>query len=105
MNVRSLWFVAAMAEACVVGGSDSVDEFSSVTALSVELGNGDVRIVTSEDDLTRVRYDGGGVGRSAWPEMVQDGQGALSVDGGGLLGGGDLDIEVAGGVPITAEVE
>lgn len=105
MGRLGAWMVATMATGCVVGGSDTQDTFSGVTALSVELGNGEVYISSSDDGLAHVHYEGGGVGRSAFPERTQDPQGALSVDGGGLLGGGDLWVEVPEGVPVTAEVE
>lgn len=90
---------------CAVGGSESETHFSGVTSLSLSLGSGEIYLSSSEDAQTVVRYDGGGIGRSARPEIEMSEDGALTVDGGGLFGGGDFDIALVPGVPITADLE
>jgi hypothetical protein len=105
MRSLGLGFVVCGAMGCVVGGTEGVHEFGSASALTVELGNGEVLIVSSPDESLRVHYDGGGIGRAARPEIEQDSSGAVWVDGGGPLGGGELEIEVPAGIPVTAEVD
>jgi hypothetical protein len=105
MRSLGLGWVILGAAGCVVGGSEGVHEFASATSLSMELGNGEALIVSSPDSALRVRYDGGGIGRAARPEIVRDDDGAVWVDGGGPLGGGDLEIEVPAGIPVRAEVD
>ncbi|MEQ1507149.1 MAG: hypothetical protein ABMB14_33280 [Myxococcota bacterium] len=90
---------------CVVGGGEADETFTGVTGLEIELGSGDVTIRPSDDDSTRVMWDGGGVGKAARPTIDQSRDAAGVVDARGTLGGGDVNALVTGGVPITAIVD
>jgi hypothetical protein len=105
MRNLGLAFAGVWAAGCVVGGSEGTHEFASASSLSMALGNGEALIVSSPDASLRVHYDGGGIGRAARPEIEQDEAGGVWVDGGGPLGGGELEIEVPAGIPVTAEVD
>src|SRR5687768_1110191 len=98
----ALWVVTS---GCIVGGGEGSWAFPGAAGLYVSLGNGDVHVGSSADDLTHVAYDGGGIGRAAHPHVDQDGAGLVTVDGRGALGGGDVTASVADGIPVTALVD
>jgi hypothetical protein len=88
------------ASGCFVGGGEQVVAFESATSLSVSLANGSVTIEPTEDGDTVVEWDGGGIGRAAFPEIEQHLDGGVSVDARGQLGGGDVVVHVVPGIPI-----
>ncbi|MEQ1564667.1 MAG: hypothetical protein ABMA64_03430 [Myxococcota bacterium] len=86
---------------CVVGGGESSWTFQGATSMTASLANGDLRVWSSGGPETLVTYDGGGVGRAALPDVWQDSDGSVHADGGGQLGGGDLDVWVSDGIPVA----
>lgn len=86
---------------CVFGGSEEVLwDFDDVTAIDVTLKSGGITIWNADDDQLAIDYDGGGIG-GAPPEVFQT-DGTVVVDGRGGLAGGNLELAVPAGVPITA---
>ena len=87
---------------CVVGGGEESSwTFDEVTAVDVSMKSGGITIWSAHEDQLAIWYDGGGLGGAARPEVFQA-DGTVVVDGRGGLGGGNLEIEVPAGVPITA---
>jgi hypothetical protein len=90
---------------CVVGGGEGFGTFDGATAVDVELTSGEITIRTAHDDTLFVAYEGGGIGGPARPDVFQDDDGTVFVDARGGLGGGELEIDVPAGLPITAILE
>lgn len=85
---------------CVMGGGTRAWSFEDASLVSAFVENGEISVQSSEEDVTVVHWDGGGVGESAWPRVhVSDGHVVVDADG-GLLGGGDLSISVPKGVDL-----
>jgi len=88
-----------------VGGSDDDWEFDQqLDAVFVQIANGTVTVVNTED-AAWVEWDGGGFGDAASPDVyVEDG--ILHVDAdGGQTGGGDLTVGLPPGVGIGAWID
>ena len=80
--------------ACVVGGGERSWSFEEARAVSVELANGSVDVMTHDEDHVRIEWSGGGVGNGGVPDCSLV-DGVVKVDAnGGLLSGGDFWITV-----------
>jgi hypothetical protein len=100
--MRFTILVAAGAGGCLVGGGEVTETFTGATALSIELASGSVTVDSSGDDTLTVSWDGGGVGKAAAsPTIAQDGDGVVTVEARGQLGGGDIGAKVPAGVPVA----
>lgn len=104
---RSLLFLCVPLAACHVGGGERSWQFdpADVRAVSIDFANGDVVLLAEDTDVVRVDWEGGGVGRDPMghAEIID---GVLWV-GNACTGtcGGELDLLVPAGVPISAHVD
>ncbi|MEN0062406.1 MAG: hypothetical protein AAGA48_09650 [Myxococcota bacterium] len=87
--------VAAMAVGCIVevGGGESQWTFDAPETLEASVGNGDIRVSTSRSDRLFARWEGGGLGNNASPDVAELVDGTVVIDANGLAGGGTLEIE------------
>lgn len=90
---------------CVVGGGENTWAFSDPASITASVSSGEIAVSSSEDSGARISWEGGGFGENAWPD-VEDLDGDVVVDAdGGLLGGGELDIQAPAGTPLILAVE
>lgn len=94
-----LW--AVLLGGCAIGGGEGSWVFDDASALRVELASGEVVVGPSEDGAVRLAFDGGGIGQAARPEVGQGSDGAVELLASDGLGGGDVEAQVPGGLPIT----
>ena len=98
----------AMSVGCVfaVGGGESEWSFTSPTRAEVQVANGDINARSSLDDRLVVRWDGGGLGDNARPDVRELANGTVIIDAdGGIAGGGTVDLDVPPGTTLDLVVD
>lgn len=99
----TLW-AGALCSGCVVGGGDRSWSFERPAEVVVQIGSGEIGVISSPDDRLRVSWEGGGVGDNGRPDVYEEG-GVVWVDAnGGILGGGEVRLEIPDGVAMDLEV-
>lgn len=99
----TLWAVI-LSTGCVVGGGDQGWTFERPTSVVVQVGSGSIDVVSSPDDQLRAWWEGGGFGDNASPDVYEEG-GVVWIDAnGGVLGGGEVRVEVPAGTSMDLEV-
>lgn len=89
-----------------VGGGEAEWSFLAPSAVQVDVGNGDIHVVSSFDDRLVVRWDGGGFNENAYPDVVELADGTIDVDAnGGIAGGGTVDLELPTGTDLELLVD
>lgn len=102
--MRWIW-LAVLGGGCVVGGGERSFTAPDVEVVRLRLSGGEIAVQGTDRTDVYVEWDGGGFGRNAQPDIYEQ-EGELMVDAaGGLLGGGDIWVEVPAGVHIDATVE
>lgn len=92
--------------ACTIGGGEREWHFEDVKGVWIEVGSGDVNLCAVDDrETVDVRWDGGGIGKPADPDIALEADGWLVFDAGGILGGGELEVMVPQGLPFEIYVE
>jgi len=89
-----------------VGGGQQEWSFRAPPAVEVEVANGDIRVGSSFDDELVARWDGGGLGDNARPDVFELSDGTIVIDAdGGIAGGGTIDLEVPDGTALDLRVD
>lgn len=107
-NLMGAGLAGAVAVACIVevGGGEREWSFDAPPAVQAEVANGDLRVTTSPDATLFARWDGGGLGDNARPDVVELFDGTIVIDAdGGVAGGGTLDIEAPAGTDLELVVD
>ncbi|MEM6926573.1 MAG: hypothetical protein AAF602_06580 [Myxococcota bacterium] len=100
--------VAAMLTGCIVevGGGEREWRFVDPPEVMAEVSNGDIRVRSALDDELLARWDGGGFGDNARPDVVELADGTIRIDAdGGLAGGGTMELEVPDGTALDLTVD
>ena len=100
--------VLGLLSGCVVnvGGGEPSWSFEQPRELVVTLGSGDIQVRSTPSTEMQVRYDGGGLGDSANPDVWQDRDGTVIVDADeGIFGGGSVEVELPAGVDVDLVVD
>jgi len=100
--------VVALATGCVVqvGGGQAEWTFRSPSAVEIDVANGDIRVASSYDDRLVARWDGGGLGDNAHPDVHELSDGTIVIDAnGGVAGGGTVEVDVPGGTELALTVD
>ncbi len=94
---------------CVVGGGEQALRFDDLQGLRIELGSGDITVVSERGRAARtdVFLDLGGIGeKNARGEITEGADGWVTVDArGSILGGGDIEAWVPSGLPVELLLE
>lgn len=99
--------VAALS-ACIVevGGGERAWTFDAPEAVMVELSNGDIRVDSTSSRMLTARWDGGGFGDNASPDVFELSDGSVFIDAdGGIAGGGSVELEVPDGTELDLTVD
>ncbi len=100
--------LAAFATGCIVevGGGEREWRFVDPVAVEAEVSNGDIQVVSSRNDELIARWDGGGLGDNARPDVDELADGSVRIDAdGGVAGGGSLELEVPDGTVLDLTVD
>jgi hypothetical protein len=100
------WTGALLMVMVACGGGDQSWTFDDVSAVDLEVSSGEITVVPSLDGRAHVSWSGGGVGDNARPDVILLDNGTLIVDAaGGILGGGELEVEVPEGASVRAHAQ
>lgn len=96
------------ASGCIVevGGGEGEWRFVQPPMVEVEISNGDIEVVSSRSNEMIARWEGGGLGDNARPDVVELSDGTVRVDAdGGIAGGGTMRVEVPMGTDLNLTVD